>query len=831
METLLGDLRYTARTLKSKPTFTTVVVLTIALGIGINTAIFTMFYLFFRPLPVSDAERVVKLEFWEDPRVSFIEYAHFRDQTNVFSDLAASFNRSVVLADQKNSEVPQQVIGGFVSSGLFSILEAKLSLGRTFTSEEDSTPGKDPVVILSYGLWQSRFGGNPNILNEPVRLNGMSFEVVGVTASDFVRCYDFGAMPDIWLPVTMRGKLYPDSDKTTGMEWYDSAKQKWLLLYGRLKPGRTTEEGRAEIMVLVNQLSSQYPDMVPKDRVSVTGLTILGGHVQRTFWKDMTFIMSVVLAATALVLIMVCANVATLLFTRAASRQKEIGIRLCLGASRGRLIRQLLTESFVLAFLGGCAGLLLSWWSLRTFLASGLLSAYGRSDLSKVALLNIYPDVRVLVFTLGLTLLTALAFGLAPALRATRTDLVMTLKDEGASFGRRIARSRVRSALVVAQVTLCLVLLIATGLLLRGLIRVQDASPSFDPNNMSVLKVNVRANRYDEGRARQFYEDLTTRLEALPGAQSVSRALSVPGSESEYASIVSVGGEETPGNQSKLGYYNAVTPNYFDTIDTPVIHGRGFTEEERRTGASVALVNESMAKFLWPDQDPLNSNLVLKRVPIKSPIQVIGVVKDSQNVFGEIQPLFYFPLLPSREREGDGFVLTRTSSDAKQIQSMEKSAVQSLDPTLSIRENTVADYLADSSRMTNARAASALSASLALLALLLATMGLYGVMAYSVAQRTSEIGIRMALGASRKDVLRLVLGQGMLLVGIGLVLGNAGAAVVCRVLSSLLFGLTPFDAVAYVSVSVFLAAVSLLAIYIPARRAASINPLTALRQE
>jgi len=827
MSSLLQDLRYGLRTLAKNPGLTTVVTLTLALGIGVNTALFTMFHLFDRPLPLKKPGAIVMIEFHEKKDdvshfgVSFPEYLHLRDHTTVFSELGASQSSIVTLAGQDAAEGPQQVPVEFVSDTFFSIFEANFALGRGFAPEEARTPFKDPVVVLSYGLWQRVFDGDARVVGKTVPINGLPFTVIGVTARDFVR-YGSDRKASAWLPMTMRGRLYPDTDKSTGMEWYEEMNQPWLTLHGRLKPGRSADEARAEIAVLLSQLVGEHPQYFSKANLRVTPLTVLGAP---GISARMASLRKIVLAATAMVLLIACINIAGLLLARAAARQREIGVRLCLGATRGRLVRQLMTEGFLLAGLGGGAGLFLSWWFLETFLATALLSVWGRPDLAETALPNLQPDLWILAYTLLVSLSSCVVFGLVPALRATRTDLVATIKDEGAALGQRLARLRLRNGLVVAQMALCLVLLVAAGLLLRGLGRAMSAGASFDPRKILLLTVYVRPARYDAARAQQYYRDLAASLESLPGVQSVTRSHAVPGDEWDHP--IRLEGEAAPGS-SRRALANEIGPNYFNTIGSPIVRGRDFTEEERRTEAAVVVVTEAMAQKLWPDADPLGKNILRL---LRTPAQVVGVARDARNVFGEIHPLLYVPLQPSRERESIGRVLVRTSRDAGEMLPMLKTAAHSVDPNLYLTVDTVAGYFAETARMKNARTASTLSTSLGLLALLLAAVGLYGVMSYSVAQRTREIGIRMALGASRRDVLRLALGQGMRLVLFGVAIGTAASLAVARVMKSLLFGLSATDPVTYAGVASLLAIVALLACWIPARRATKVDPMIALRCE
>src|SRR5262245_37453394 len=530
MQRFWQDLRYGVRMLWKHPGFTVTAALTLALGIGVNTSLFTMVHLFDRPLPLKKPGTVVTLEFW----TSFLEYQHLRSHTKVFSELAALNTESVVLGGQSAADAPQQVSAEFVSDTFFSVFETNFAHGRGFTPEETRTPFKDPVVVLSHGLWQSRFGGASNIVGRTIPLNGLPFVVVGVAARDFVR-YGAGGNQNaaLWLPLTMEGRLYPDRTKSVGLDGYDNVDFAYLDLQGRVKPGRSVDEARAELAVLVGQLAGKHSQDLTKDDLRVTPMTILGGP--RPSERTPALFRIIVMAAPTMVLLIACINIAGLLLARAAARQREIGVRLCLGASRWRLVRQLMTEGLLLAALGGAAGLLLSWWILETFLADALLSGLGSAPMVAAALPNLQPDLQILTYTLLVSLTSCVVFGLVPALQATRADLVAAIKDEGIAFGQRLSRSRLRNGLVVAQIALCLVLLIATGLLLRGIGRAMAASASFDPQKMLLLHVEMSLSNYDEARTQQYYQELFERLKALPAVQMVTRADRAPGIESGYS--------------------------------------------------------------------------------------------------------------------------------------------------------------------------------------------------------------------------------------------------------------------------------------------------------
>jgi putative ABC transport system permease protein len=814
------DLRYGVRLLGKRPGFTAVVVFTLALGIGVNTTIFSFFNLFLRPLPVKDPDTIVRLEYraanrWGEGAFSFPDYLHFRDNAKSYAGLIAS-DGNVFLLDSESPE-PQRVFAMFVSDNFFTELGAGLSIGRTFTAEENRAPGQRPVAVLSYYFWKRHFAGDPQVVGKTLRFRGKSFTVIGVTARGFVGL-GFEA-PDVWTPLLMRAEMTTEwvsaRKKEDGIGAHDN---RWLRVYGRLKPGVTLEQSQAEADLLMSQLVSAYPEIDVKDRANVLSTAPIA-RMDRDDWQGG----GMVLGATLLVLLIACSNVANLLLARAAGRQKEIGMRLCLGASRGRLIRQLLTESLLLAGLGGVAGLLLAWWSAG-LLAAELLSTLGEGDWK---VLDFTPDARVLGFTLLISLLSGVVFGLAPALRASRADLVATIKDEGAAFSQRMTRSWLRAGLVVTQVSLCMVLLAAAGLLLRGLIRATTIERGFETKKVLAIELELDKRGNDNTRQQQLEAALAARLETLPGVQAVSRT---SGMTSVRSITVTGEGVKAESVITDASFY-PVTPRYFETLSIPILRGRGFTEEEMRAGEFVIVTSETTARNLWPDQDPLGKFVKGGRATF----QVIGVARDAQNNRpGEISPiLFYRPLRPNDRDVGrdEPNLLVRTERDLNEMKAMARAAAHALDPSLKLEADSLENFLDGMSDVRETRAASGLTVLFGLLALLLASTGLYSVMAYTVSQRTREIGIRMALGAQAGDVMKLVLRQGMKLVLLGVALGTGAALGVTRVVKFLLFGLSATDPLAYASVALLLMLVALLACWLPARRATSVDPMVALRSE
>ena len=860
IDDLWRDLRYAVRVLRKSPAFAIVTVLTIAIGIGVNTAVFTLSDLFFRPLPVNDPDALVQVDlghraFKMERLASFPEYVYLKQHTNFFSGLAAIRNDRMVLSADRGLGEPAHVFGQYVSDNFFSVLGSTTESETTLTMGNEEAAGVFPCVVLSYRLWHGQFGAIPDIVGRHVRLNGIPFTVAGVMPRKFA---GFGLEeqdgerpgafaprpdPDIWVPLAMYPQL-----RRAGPEIFADSTDRWLTLYGRLRQGRTPGEAAAEITVLLSQIDRDRPDsargrnrgvwagdpdarpyLASPSLVQVNRLSVLG-----EFPSDAWPVILAVLGAAGIVLLIACSNLANLFFARAAARRREIGMRLGLGATRGRLVRQLLTEAFLLAGTGGIAGLALSSIALKVLLAARVVSLPGLPNLEDLALMNIAPDARVFAYTTALSLIACCAFGLAPALHATRCDLIQTLKNEGSMPVRRGKGLRLPGGLLVMQVALCLVLLVSAALLLRGIGRAQEleANAGLDTRNLLVVNADLASARFAGVQKRQFYDELENRLAAQAGVQSTAIAYNIPLANTNQVRtrIAMQGGDDSV---RSLGFvrYNLVSRNFFDTVGIPIVHGRSFTPEELVRAANVLVVSESLAKTLWPGQEPVGKILQVGLYGSDrrqyGPAEVVGVARDARDTLtGLDRDFLYAPLSP------DGFgsaVLVRTSVDAAVMEPVLRTAAKALDPDVLLTVNSLADRISHMDDIVYARSAFQLACVLGVLALLLAVLGLYGSTAYSVGRKTPEIGIRMACGANRFDVLRLIAGEGLRLVAPGIAIGIVAAMAVSRLLSGLIFGLNEIDLVAYVSVSILLALVATLALIIPALRGTRVDPMAAIR--
>ena len=838
MKTLWQDLRYAARMLLKSPGFTGIAIVSLALGIGANTSIFSFVNaVLLRPLPVTEPERLVFV--YNSSRASqynvssYPDYVDYRDKNEVFSDTAASSGITVSL----NSDDQTEAISGLIVTGnYFDVLGVRAAVGRTFLPEEDRTPGAHPVAIISHGLWQRRFAGDPNAVGKQLLMNGQSFTVVGVAPMNFNGA-EVGGISDVYVPMMMQAVVRPPRSGYSGEKNPDLLSVRgagWLDIIGRLKPGVTIEQAQAGIQTLAKQLEQAYPDTNRDETATLFPVTKGDPEQRGTLLSVAGLLMSVV----GLVLLIACANVANLLLARASTRRREIGIRLALGASRGRLIRQLLTESVLLASLGGALGLLLAVWlvdALQTYPPPPNFFSFA---------FDFSLDARVLLFTMLLSLLTGIVFGIAPALQASNPDLVHALKDEAIVLPGKGARRRfsLRNLLVVAQVALSLVLLIGAGLFLRSLQHAQQIDPGFSPENVLVMPLNINLLRYTKPQGQEFYKLVTERIEAMPGVQSATLSRTPPLSGASRQSSVAIEGQEAASaasNSESTGASAETSSNttlaasvglrYFETLRIPLLRGRDFNAQDREGAPGVVVVNETFAKRYFPVQDPLGKHISLSGA--KGPwLEVIGLARDGKYItLGEAPAPFVYQSLAQRHESGMS-LMVRTRSDPANFLASVRREVQAVEKNLPVTNlRPMTELLSNS--LYSARMGAGLLGVFGLLALLLAAIGLYGVMAYSVTRRTREIGIRMALGAQRGDVLRLVLREGMTLVGVGIFLGLLGAFALTRLLASFLYGVSTTDPSTFIGIALFLAAVALLASFIPARRASKVDPMIALRYE
>jgi putative ABC transport system permease protein len=811
MRSLLQDLRYGLRSLLKRPGFTVVAVLALALGIGANSAIFSVVNsVLLRPLPYKDPEQLVIA--WETNPQLLSDYlkthneaapANFFDwqtESRSFENLAAFRWQDFNLT---GGDAPEQVMGNAVTPNMFATLGVRPALGRDFLAEEGQA-GRENVVILGHGLWQRRFGSDPGVVGQTIGVNGRPHTVVGVMPEGF----EFPrAASELWTP------LAPTDDFKTNRTAH------FLYTRARLKPGVTIEQAQAEMDTIAARLRQQYPDTNNQRGVRLASLS-------EESVAQIKPALLILLAAVGFVLLIACANVANLMLARAAARQKEIAIRTALGAGRLRIIRQLLTESVLLSLLGGTCGLLLALWGIDLLLASMPRQfALGIPGWNKIGL-----DYRVLGFTLGVSLLTGILFGLFPAWQASKYDLNESLK-EGSKGSAGQGRKRFRNALIVSEVTLALVLLVGSGLMMRSLWRLMDVRPGFDPQNLTTLQLSLPQAQYarDE-QVVAFYSELTRRLENLPGVEAAATIDMMPmgGSGGTTSFIVEGRPAPAPGQYPEANARTS-SPGYFRTMRIPVVKGRDFSEHDTAEKPFVVVINETMARKYWPGEDPIGKRLLdpRDRTP---PAEVIGVVGDVKH-FGLDDQAEEYIYTSALQTPGSGmFVVVRTTTDPVGMTATLRKEVQALD-----KELPVFDVKPMEQRIVESTGARRLVMFLlgvfALVALILASVGIYGVMAYSVTQRTHEIGIRVALGASRGDILRLVVRQGMLLVLAGVALGLLVSLAVTRFMSGLLFGVMPNDPATLVGVSLLLAGIAFIACLVPALRAMKVDPMVALRYE
>ena len=815
---MLKDIRYAIRMLIKTPAVTCVAILTLALGIGANTAIFSGVSAFvLREIPVPQANRLVRpVEIGEDgntaDEISYPDFVDYRNQSTSFTGLSGEDMLQVAIDTQDQNDV---IWGQAVSGNYFDIMQIKPFIGRGFLPEEDGAPGAHPVVVLGHSLWERRLGSDPNIVGTKLRLNNRPYEVIGV-APKFFKGSKFGLSMDFWVPIAMVEELRG----VTG--WLNSRDSHWMNVIGRLKPGVSLAQATAEMNAISGRLNQIYPN----DRASATQARVVTEPDGR--WGEANVVFksgsAVAMAIVGLVLLIACANVANLLLARAAARRKEIGIRIALGASRGRLIRQLLTESLLLSMVGGALGLLLAYW--MTHLMEGFIPIIQYNIIENFFAL----DSRALVFTFIVAVTSGLVFGLAPAWNSSNPDIVPVLKggsDVGQRKGRRLS---LRNTLVVAQVALSLAVLVCGGLFIKSFRRAQQMDPGFETKNVLLATLNPQLVGFDNDRARNFYEQAVTRVSSIPGIAGAGVARLIPlGDSSNSNGPVLKEGETLPrGSAGRNIMTNVVSPGYFNALNIGFVEGRNFDERDKIKAQPVVVINQRMAE-LWNGESAVGKRIFLG-TDSHDGIEVIGVVKTGKyrNLAEDPRPFMYFPI--SQRRPGIMTLVARTNGDPRNFVGAIRHELQLLDRTVPVSSvKTMPEHMTWPLWAPNM--ASTLSLAFGIIALMLSSVGLYSVMAYVVSQRTKEVGIRMALGASRKDVLQMITSQGMRLALIGAAIGLALSLALAKVVSSLLIGISGYDLTTFVVVSALLAAVAFIASLLPARRATKVDPLVALRYE
>ena len=816
MHNLIKDLQYGVRMLSKNPGVTLVAVITLALGIGANTAIFSAVSAFLiRPLPVPHAEQLVRpLEIGEDrgisDEISYPDFLEYRAQSTSV-EIAAEDMVPAAIDTENQSDV---VWGQVVSANYFDVVQVKPIMGRSFVPDEDKTVGASPVLVVSHSLWQRRFGADPNIVGKSVRVNNRPYQVIGVAPESFTGT-KFALSLDFWTPISMVEEL------RRAPKMLEYRGDHWMNAIGRLKPGVSLAQASAEFSAIATRLNQTYPDERSRD-TQVKVMTETDGR-----FEDMGTVFksggAIAMAIVGLILLIACANVANLMLARAAARRKEIGIRLALGANRLRLIRQLLTESMLLAVLGGGLGLLIAVWVTKFM--QGFVPILQYTIVKGFFSL----DSRALWFTLAVSLATGLIFGLAPALHSSNPDVVPVLKGLAEEHRKRFGRLTLRNGLVVAQVALSLMVLVCSGLFIKSFRKAQTMDPGFNNPNGLIVSLNPQLVGYDDDQARNFYRQLLERTRSLPGVEAAGMAQLLPlGDSSNFNGPILKEGETLPkGTAGRSIMVNTIGPGYFKTMQIPFSEGRDFDERDQPNTQRVVIINQKLAEVLWPGESAAGKRLFIGD---RNAFEVVGVVKTGlyRALAEDPKPFFYYPL--TQRRLGGMSLVVRSSVDPRGLIGTIRNEVQTLDrrvPIYAVR--TMSEHMTYALWAPNM--AASLSLAFGVLAALLSAVGLYSVMAYVVAQRTREVGIRMALGANRRHVMKMITKQGMWLAGFGVAIGLVLALGLVRVLSSVLIGVSGYDLGIFLLVPALLVAVALLACYLPARRATKVNPLVALRYE
>jgi predicted permease len=811
---LTQDLRFGLRSLVKSPSFTAVAVLTLALGIGANTTIFSYVNaLLLRPPSVVAAPAKLRALWNRLPdgqylQFSYPDYVYYRDHSHVFSGLVA-YSSDPERVSWKTGGDTGLVMGQLVSGNFFSVLGVKPILGRAFLPEEDQVPLKNPVVVLNHKFWQQRLGSDLKVIGTTLIFNGNGFSVVGVAPARFDGIEALSE-PDFWTPMMMQRQISPGMDLLTNRTGY------WLFVAGRTKPRITAEQAQADLSVLSKQLAQAFPKSNKGWDAAVMPLSGLPPE----FNGVAAPVTAILMAVVGLVLLIACANLANLLLARASRRTREMAIRSALGAGRGRIIRQMLTESAMLSLTAGVVAVGLS-------IFSGPLLLKLKPPMLSFVNIQLPLDWRVLAFTLLVSLLAGFAFGVAPALRSSKVDVVSRLKEETTGGP---ARNRLRNVLVTGQVAVCTILLIGAGLCLRSLASASSIDPGFRVSNRLVVTLDLDILGYSENRGREFYNQVIDRVEALPGVASASVANHLPLGFARMAGVFAIDGYQPPPGVPGIPVDDmGVGPGFFHTLGIPRLSGRDFNRQDNQTSPGVVIINEAMAQRYWPGQNPVGKQIYLG-IGKRSPLEIVGVVATGKyrSLQEENLPFLFRPF--AQVYEAQAALVVQTTGDPKPMLAAVERAIQAVDPNLPVLDaETLAQYM--SIPLFLPRFTGALLGVFGVLALLLAALGLGGVVAYYVGLRTREFGVHMALGAEPRDVLALVVKQGMWLTLAGVLIGLVAALGVSRVLSGLLFGVRPTDPITYIGVALVLITTMLLACYLPARRATKVDPMVALRYE
>lgn len=843
------DLRYGVRMLLRSRAFTAIAVLSLALGIGANTALFSLVdAVLLKTLPVKKPNELVLFNWLGGPRglsrgimgstktdpatgmrtstsFSYLTFERFRDNNDTLSDVFAfaPLHQLNVSVDGQ----PEIATGQLVSGGYYPGLGVRATMGRTIAPDDDKA-GAQPVAVITHRYWQHRFGQDPEAVGKTVNINNVSFTIVGITPSEFMGASQVGWSPDLSIPFSMQPQVSPHDASLNG-PWFW-----WLQIMGRLNPGVTTEQAAASFESIFQQSAQegwdaalarfppqgQAQNSAPRDVPSLRGASGSQGmtELRSAYSQPLTILMAIV----GFVLLIACANVANLLLARAATRQKEIAVRLALGASRWRLVRQLLTESLLLAIFGGAAGVLFAYLGKDMLLT---LRPWGGGALG----VDLKIDLPVLGFTIAVSLATGLLFGLAPALRATKVDLTPALKDNARSVTGG-SRSLLTKSLIIVQVAMSLVLLVGAGLFVRTLRNLQNVDLGFNRENLLLFNVEPGLNGYDRPNMAQLYRRMTERLEAVPGVRSATVSLIPLLSGQAQTRGIDVQGHASQPNDNNDAKVNTVGAHFFETIEMPILLGRGLSARDEETSPRVAVINQMMARKYFGDENPLGRRFGFGGPETSGQIEIIGVTRDAKytDMRSQTEPTVYLPYLQSIPRQATFIV--RTSGDASAMTASIREAVHEVDTNLPLFGIKTQSQQADES-LVQERLFATLSSFFGVLALLLACIGLYGVMSYGVARRTNEIGIRMALGATATRVTRMVMRETMLVVGIGVAIGLGAAVATTRLVAAMLFGLAPTDPLTVSLAVLLMLGVAALAGYIPARRAARVDPMIALRYE